>query len=198
MSVSAPAADLERSFGPVYTRGELRRGNSAAVLGVNAQETQSVIDASVTFGLLWLDACRKQLAGRAHVEGLKLFVPPGRSAIARERMALLNHQAARFAAVRTGRAPKGRCEPWTSPIAATSPPVWCAHRMSRWSARASRRPSRASRSWRRKPRFACSPRPSWGFRLCGLEFARAQLAQAPGFPQRGRDRLRRRAVSRPR
>jgi len=89
------AADLEQSFGPVYTRGELRRGNSSwAVLGVNAQETQAAIDGSVTFGLLWLDACRRQ--SRGVVEGLKLFVPAGKSGIARERMALLNHQAARF------------------------------------------------------------------------------------------------------
>ena len=88
-------ADLERSFSPVCTRGELRRGNSSwAVLGVNAQETQGAIDASVTFGLLWLEASRDQ--SRTVVEGLKLFVPPGTSAIARERMALLNHQAARF------------------------------------------------------------------------------------------------------
>jgi hypothetical protein len=89
------AADLERSFGPVYTRGELWRSNSGwAVLGVNSQETQGAIDASVTFGLFWLDACRSQ--SRVVVEGLKLFVPPGSSAITRERMALLNHQAAKF------------------------------------------------------------------------------------------------------
>jgi hypothetical protein len=89
------AADLERSFSPIYTRGELCRGNSSwAVLGVNGQEAQGAIDGSVTFGLLWLDACRSR--SRGHVEGLKLFLPAGRSGIARERMALLNHQAARF------------------------------------------------------------------------------------------------------
>ncbi len=89
------AADLERSFGPVYTRGELRRGNSCwAVLGVNQQETQGAIDGVVTFALLWLDACRSD--GRRVVEGLKLFVPRDRSAIVRERMALLNRSAAKF------------------------------------------------------------------------------------------------------
>jgi hypothetical protein len=66
--------DLERSFGPVYARGLLRKGQSAfAVLGVNAQETQGSIDAALTFGILWLDACRVAKAGKFVVEGLKLF-----------------------------------------------------------------------------------------------------------------------------
>jgi len=33
------------------------------------------VDAALTFGMLWMDHQRRQLAGRAHVEGLKLFVP---------------------------------------------------------------------------------------------------------------------------
>jgi len=42
--------DLERSFGPVYARGLLRRGQSTfAVLGVNGQQTQGSIDAALTF-----------------------------------------------------------------------------------------------------------------------------------------------------
>jgi predicted RNA-binding protein len=37
--------DLEKSFGPIYARGLLRRGQSAcAVLGVNEKETQASID----------------------------------------------------------------------------------------------------------------------------------------------------------
>src|ERR1700691_861106 len=56
--------DLEKSFGPVYARGLMRRGRSAfALLGVNAQETQSSIDASLTFGILWLAVCRQAQAG---------------------------------------------------------------------------------------------------------------------------------------
>jgi len=52
--------DLEKSFGPIYTRGVIRRGQSGfAVLGVNAAETQSSIDAALTFGILWLDVCRQ-------------------------------------------------------------------------------------------------------------------------------------------
>jgi hypothetical protein len=88
--------DLERSFSPVYTRGLLTQGGGAcAVLGVNAQETQAAIDGAVTFAILWLDHCRRR-AGRRHVGGLKLFVPAGTGAIARERMAHLNAAAARW------------------------------------------------------------------------------------------------------
>ena len=86
--------DLERSFGPVYARGLLHRGQSAfAVLGVNAQETQGSIDAALTFGILWLDACRIAKAGKFVVEGLKLFLPAGASALTRERMGHLNAAA---------------------------------------------------------------------------------------------------------
>lgn len=89
--------DLERSFGPVYTRALLRRGQSAfAVLGVNARETQASIDAALTVGILWMDYCREQQAGRCHVEGLKLFVPTGSGNIVRERMAHLNRAAAKW------------------------------------------------------------------------------------------------------
>lgn len=90
------AVDLERSFGPVYSRGVLRRGRSAfAVLGVNAQEAQSSVDAALTFGMLWLHACRQSLTD-LQVEGLKLLVPAGRSAVVRERMAGLDRDAAKW------------------------------------------------------------------------------------------------------
>jgi hypothetical protein len=89
--------DLERSFGPVYARGLLHRGQSAfAVLGVNGQETQGSIDAALTFGILWLDACRVAKAGKFAVEGLMLFLPVGASALTRERMAHLNPEAAKW------------------------------------------------------------------------------------------------------
>jgi len=173
------AADLERSFGPVYTRGELRRGNSCwGVLGVNAQETQGAIDASVTFGLLWLDVCRSQ--SRALVEGLKLFVPAGSSAIARERMALLNHQAARFELYELDER-EGVIEP-----------VDCRDRgniairlvrapdeqmvRSRFAAAIARIAELAPEA---ETRVLSST--ELGFRLFGLEFARAQVAQAPDF-----------------
>jgi hypothetical protein len=90
--------DLEKSFGPVYTRGLIRQGRSAfALLGVNAQETQSSIDAALTFGILWLDVCRQAQAANVLLEGLKMFVPTGTSALVRERMANLNRDAAKWA-----------------------------------------------------------------------------------------------------
>jgi hypothetical protein len=89
--------DLEHSFSPVYTRAVLRAGQSAfAVLGVNGEETQSSVDAALSFGILWMDYQRQHLAGRAHVEGLKLFLPPGRSDIVRQRAAHLNAEAAKW------------------------------------------------------------------------------------------------------
>jgi len=72
------AADLEHSFGPAYARGLLTRGNSAwAVIGVNAEETQSSIDGILTLGILWLAYQREHGNGRRLVEGLKIIVPPG-------------------------------------------------------------------------------------------------------------------------
>jgi hypothetical protein len=89
--------DLERSFSPVYARGLLRKGRSAlAVLGVSANETQAAVDASLTFGLLWMHACREREAGRCHVEGLRLYVPPRSSATLQIRLAHLDRNAAKF------------------------------------------------------------------------------------------------------
>lgn len=91
------AIDLERSFGPIYARGVLRQGRTAfAVLGVNQQETQSSIDAALTFAILWLDACRNSEDHRTLVEGVKIFLPPGTSALTRERLAHLHAGAAKW------------------------------------------------------------------------------------------------------
>ena len=91
------AVDLEKSFGPIYTRGILRRGRNAfAVLGVNQYQTQASIDTALTFGILWLDACRHQLDQRIVVEGLKLFLPMGASALTRERLVHLHPGAAKW------------------------------------------------------------------------------------------------------
>jgi hypothetical protein len=91
------AMDLERSFGPIYTRGILRQGRTAfAVLGVNQQETQSSIDAALSFAILWLDVCRNSEDPRTLVEGLKLFLPPGSWDLTRERLAHLNPAAAKW------------------------------------------------------------------------------------------------------
>ena len=45
--------------------------------GVNQEETQSSIDAALTFAILWLDACRNSQDHRVLVEGIKLFLPRG-------------------------------------------------------------------------------------------------------------------------
>ena len=91
------AMDLERSFGPIYARGLIKRGLSAfAVLGVNRQELQSSIDGSITFGILWLESCRSTHSGKLVVEGLRLFVPRGCAELVRERMAHLDQLAARW------------------------------------------------------------------------------------------------------
>ena len=91
------AMDLERSFGPIYARGLVKRGLSAfAVLGVNRQELQSSIDGAITFGILWLESCRSAHAGKLAVEGLRLFVPRGCAALVRERMAHLDQLAAKW------------------------------------------------------------------------------------------------------
>lgn len=89
--------DLEHSLSPVYTRAVLRAGQSAfAVLGVNGEEPQSSVDAALTFGILWMNYLRQRQAGRAQVEGLKLFLPPGVSEIVRQRAANLNPDAAKW------------------------------------------------------------------------------------------------------
>lgn len=90
------AMDLEKSFGPIYTRGLMVRGQSAfAVLGVNPEESQSSIDAALTFGVLWLDVCRQSQVTKT-VEGLMLFLPAGTSALTRERMSRLQRSAAKW------------------------------------------------------------------------------------------------------
>ena len=89
--------DLERSFGPIYARGTLHKGQTVfAVIGVNAEEMQASVDGALTIGLLWLDYLREREAGRKHIAGLKVLVPPQRSAVVRERMAHLNRDAASF------------------------------------------------------------------------------------------------------
>ncbi|HEY7616331.1 MAG TPA: hypothetical protein VH744_05975, partial [Terriglobales bacterium] len=89
--------DLEHSFGPIYARGLLRKGRSAfAVFGVNQEETQASIDAALTFAILWLDTCRHSRDGKLLIEGLKLFLPAGCSALTRERVAHLNRDAAKW------------------------------------------------------------------------------------------------------
>ena len=84
------AMDLEKSFGPAYARGLLAQGQRAwAVIGVNDEETPATIDGVLTFGILWLQACRDSSQKRT-VQGLKLVVPRGMATLTLSRMAWLN------------------------------------------------------------------------------------------------------------
>jgi hypothetical protein len=121
------AIDLERSFGPIYSRGLIRKGPSAlAVLGVNSQETQSSVDAALTFGILWLDVCRHAKAAKLHVEGLALFLPRNSSRLTRERMGHLDASAAKW---HLWEFDEHEDYAWrsTSPTVATWPPVFVTH-----------------------------------------------------------------------
>ena len=173
-------ADLEHSCSPVYTRGLLRMGQSAfAVLGVNAEENQPSIDAALTFGILWMDRQREQLAGRAHVAGLKLFLPAGRAEVVRQRMAHLNRDAAKWQLYELDERAE-TCEPVdcddsgnivTRLVRAID--VSAAH--DRFAASIARIQALAPES------EAHVESPSEiVFRLHGLEFARARLAPVPG------------------
>jgi hypothetical protein len=91
------AMDLERSFGPAYARGMLVRGSSAwAVIGVNGEESQAIIDGALTLGVLWLHHCREQSGGRRLVEGLRLILPRGKSAVTAARLHWMNPRAAKW------------------------------------------------------------------------------------------------------
>ena len=91
------AMDLERSFGPAYTRGSLVRGNAAwAVIGVNEQESAAVIDGILTLGILWLHHCREHSGGRRLYQGLKVIVPRGAAQLTLSRMAWLHEDAAQW------------------------------------------------------------------------------------------------------
>ena len=172
--------DLERSFSPVYARGLLRKGRSAfAVMGVSRQETQAAVDAALTFGLLWLQACREREAGRTVVEGLRLYVPPKSAATLQIRLAHLNHSAAKFQLYEFDERDESML-----PIDHSDHGnihtrlVRCpdaAQLRARFAAIADKILSLAPQS----EAAAISPT-ELSFRLHGLELARARLANAPG------------------
>ncbi len=174
------AADLEKSFGPVYCRGFLRRGRSAfAVFGVNAGELQPSIDSALTFALLWLQAAREKEAGRGVVEGLRLILPAGCSAIVRERMAHLDRSAAKFELYELNErdrtltpldaADRGNI----ATRLARNPDVAAAHE--RFAAEIAR-----VRGLAPDCEVAILSPTELAFRLHGLEFARTRIAATPG------------------
>ncbi len=91
------AMDLERSFSPAYARGMLVCGSSAwAVLAINGEESQALIDGALTLGVLWLNHCREQSGGRRIVKGLRLILPRGKSAVTVARIRWMNQRAAKW------------------------------------------------------------------------------------------------------
>ena len=91
------AMDLERSFGPAYTRGVLQRGQGAwAVVGVGESETAATVDGILTVGILWLQQCREQAEGRRVFHGLRLIVPQGMGAVTLARLAWMHPQIAQW------------------------------------------------------------------------------------------------------
>lgn len=91
------AMDLEHSFGPAYARGHLVRGTTAeAVIAVSEAESAAIIDRILSLGILWLDYSRQRASTRRHYGALKVIVPEGMWRTTAERMAWLNHRAARF------------------------------------------------------------------------------------------------------
>ena len=87
------AMDLEKSFGPSYARGLLSQAQrSWAVIAVNDEESPSTIDGILTFGILWLQACRDSGSGRRIVPGLKIIVPTGFAMLTLSRLAWLTPQ----------------------------------------------------------------------------------------------------------
>jgi hypothetical protein len=94
--------DLEHSFGPAYARGLLTRGQGAwALIAVNAEESQATVDGILTVGLLWLHRCRERAENprggpTRHVEGLRVIVPEGHSAVTQSRMGWLDAARAKW------------------------------------------------------------------------------------------------------
>ncbi|HKF22033.1 MAG TPA: hypothetical protein VKE93_10710 [Candidatus Angelobacter sp.] len=176
----ATSMDLEHSFSPVYARGLVRKGRSSfAVLGVNQQETQSAVDAALTFGLLWLDACREREAGRSVVEGLRLFLPQGSSATLQIRLAHLNHSAAKFQLVEL----EERDESFTDIDYSDQGNINT--RLVRCPDQAQARARLASavskvQNFVPNAEIAVLSATEIAFRLHGLEFARARSASLPG------------------
>ncbi len=88
------SSDRERSFSSLYVRGMLARGRERwAVVGAGSGETQAVLDGILTYGLIWLDWCRRPRDTRnlkTVTKGLRIFLPAGRSRITANRLPWLN------------------------------------------------------------------------------------------------------------
>ena len=91
------AVDLEHSFGPALVRGEMLRGRSAmAVLAVGAGEMPESVDAALTAGVLWLEQLRSRVGDKRLVEGLRLILPAGMTAVTAARLAWMDFEKAKW------------------------------------------------------------------------------------------------------
>jgi hypothetical protein len=85
----ASSADLHHSISGSYTRGLVRRRSEAyAILAASPREDAATIDGILTFGLIWLQHARDR-ARRYSVNGLRLLLPRGSSAVTAHRMSAL-------------------------------------------------------------------------------------------------------------
>src|SRR5512146_492847 len=175
------AADLEHSFGPVHMRGLLRLGaRSVAVAAVSASEMQASVDALLTTGVLWLQRCRERLAGKRHVEGLRLVAPAGRTVVLRLRMAQLNREAAIWELYEL----EERSEPLTQQTVADTGNIETRLvRLPDEEAAKRRFQKSIDRVMALAPRAEILVRSAGqiSFQLCGLEFARVRTEHQNGF-----------------
>ena len=91
------AVDLEHSFGPAYARGLVHIGRRFfAVIGAAHTEPQPTVEGLATVAVLWLERCRERVADKGHVEGVAVFAPKDCSGALLLRLAHLNQQAAKW------------------------------------------------------------------------------------------------------
>jgi hypothetical protein len=94
-------ADLEHSLSPAYVRAFLTKGTSAlATIAADPEAgagstRPAVCDQILSFGLIWLHYLR-QRERRRTVEGLKIFLPEGRTAATSSRLAFLDRERASY------------------------------------------------------------------------------------------------------
>jgi len=174
------SADLERSFGPAYTRGVIHRGRSyLAVVGVGAGEAQPTVDAIVSIAVLWLEQCRERLSDRGHVEGAAVFVPAGRSFVPQLRLAHLHPDAAQWHLFATDDASETATRLALADLANLETRlVQCPSRektLARFSSSIERIVSLAPLA-----EVVVVSASELSFRLHGLEFARADVTPEPG------------------
>ncbi|HZS52550.1 MAG TPA: hypothetical protein VFA54_16905 [Bryobacterales bacterium] len=93
------APDLEHSLSPAYVRAFLTKGTSAlAAIAADPEAgagstRAAVCDQILSFGLIWLHYLRHRERRRT-VEGLKIFLPQGRTAATSSRLAFLDRERA--------------------------------------------------------------------------------------------------------